>query len=309
MQKRTWFVASLVCLVGLRGAGCATQTAPSYDAAGSVTDGAFLTAPLWNDGQAEVAFYEVERTHRQEGQDVPQRFLAGTYLVKHAFDRAAMSKAGPDAPQSLSAFKYALFYEFESGSYQYKHNYVINAAQADLTPLKASFTSFDWCSNVYSELAFHARGTVDALMRSDDYGNRTGTFAYRPQAYPIHLLPLLVRSLDFSGTQDLTFFVVEDDGAYVRVQAHRDGLVSIELPFGGTKAERIVLTYDVPVRSLISRETDSVETYWRGTGPARQLLRIEGASGRYRMSLVEELRTAYWREDLWPRLARVSQRP
>ena len=63
------------------------------------------------------------------------------------------------------------------------------------------------------------------------------------------------------------------------------------------------------MRSLIGEETDASETYWRGTDPARLLLKIEGETGRYRMTLVEQLRTPYWRENLWPRLTQVTQRP
>ena len=59
--------------------GCAARTAPSYDAAEPITDTVFLTADLWNDGQAEVAFYQVERTRNQYGHDVAQRFLACPY--------------------------------------------------------------------------------------------------------------------------------------------------------------------------------------------------------------------------------------
>ena len=46
------------------------------------------------------------------------------------------------------------FYELQSGSYQYKRPWVTNARQRDLRPYKASFSSFDWCSNRYEELAF-----------------------------------------------------------------------------------------------------------------------------------------------------------
>src|SRR5690606_35275280 len=142
------------------------------------TDGAYLTSAFWNDGKAEVAFYQVERSRNQYGRPDHQRFVAGTYVVKHDFDRAAMTKAAEGAADAVSAFKYALFYEVESGSYQYKRHWVVNARQADLAPLKASFTSFDWCANRYDELAFDAGGTVHRLMRSDDYGNAEGSFAY-----------------------------------------------------------------------------------------------------------------------------------
>lgn len=305
MTKTTLPIASLALVAGLMLTGCAAQTAPSSDAAEPITDAAFLTSDLWNDGQAEVAFYQVERVRHDE----PQRFLAGTYLVKHDFDRAALSKATSEAAQAVSAFKYALFYEFESGSYQYKRNYVVNAAQADLTPLKASYTNFDWCSNVYRELAFHEDGAVATLLRSDDYGNDAGAFDYRPNAYPIHLLPLLVRALDFSETTEHAFSIVQADGAYVRARARLEGTDSVDLSSGVVEAERIVVRYDAPVPSLIGAEAGASETYWRGVDPARRLLKLEGEAGRYRMTLVEALRSPYWRENFWPRLTQVTQRP
>ena len=303
------FLLFVLLLTPLVLAGCDARSALPQEAIAPITDTAFLTGGVWNDGQAEVAFYKVERTQNQYGEEADQTFLVGTYLVKHDFDPAAMAKAQADAEETVAAFKYALFYEFESGSYQYKRNYVVNAAQADLTPLKASFTSFDWCSNRYRELAFQPNGTVDHLMRSDDYGNSAGSFDYQPHAYPVEAIPLLIRGLDFSGMGERTFSVVLPDGAYVQARARLDATDTVDLEAGPTEAERIVLTYDTTVPSLIGEETDNSETYWRGTGPLRLLLKVESATGRYRMTLVEELRTPYWSENLWPRLERVTMRP
>jgi hypothetical protein len=70
-----------------------------------------------------------------------------------------------------------------------------------------------------------------------------------------------------------------------------------------------VVTYEAPVPSLVGEETDQSETYWRGTDTARLLLKVESETGRYEMTLVEALRTAYWQENLWPRLDRVTDRP
>ena len=304
---KTTLFAALLLIAGIGMAGCAARTAP--EEARTITDPAYLTGDLWNDGQAEVAFYRVERTRNQYGQPEDQQFLTGTYLVKHTFDPQAMAKATDDAAQRVPSFKYALFYEFESGSYQYKRNYVVNAAQADLTPLKASFTSFDWCSNLYRELAFHPDGTVDMLMRSDDYGNDAGRFDYRPNAYPVHVLPLLVRGLDFADADEHAFSIVLRDGAPIDARARLDGTETLDGPAGSAEAERIVVTYDQPVPSPIGEESDTAETYWRGTGPDRLLLRLESDTGRYRMTLVEQLRTPYWNENLWPRLERVETRP
>lgn len=303
-QSPLGFLIILVVLLG-----CDAQSAPSVNEVEPITDEAYLTQALWNDGQAEVAFYQVERTRNQYGEDVPQQFLVGTYLVKHDFDQEAMSKAGTDATEAVSSFKYALFYEFESGSYQYKKNYVINAKQDDLTPLKASYTSFDWCSNVYSELAFSADGTVDVLMRSDDYGNQDDTVEYRRHAYPIHQIPLLIRGLDFSKKQEHAFLVMTARGAFIQAHAQLEGEETVALSSGTVPAERIVIRYEEPMRSVIDRETDLSETYWRGTGADRLLLKLESETGRYRMTLVEHLRSPYWQEDFWPRLKRVTQRP
>jgi hypothetical protein len=288
--------------------GCAASPEPPA-VAEPITDASYLTADLWNDGQAEVTFYEVERTRNQYGEDVPQSFLVGSYLVKHDFDPEAMAKAGRGAEVRVPAFKYALFYEFESRSYQFKRSYVTNAAQADLTPLKASFTSFDWCSNQYRELAFHPGGEVTMLMRSDDYGNREGRFRYRSNAYPVALVPMLVRALDFTAQPERAFTVALEDGRFVGVVARLGGVETLEMPGGPVEAERITLVYDESVPSPVGEETDREETYWRGVGPDRLLLRLEGASGRYRMTLLEHVRSPYWRENLYTRLSRVTTRP
>lgn len=277
--------------------------------AAAITDTAYLTGDTWNDGQAEVAFYEVERTRNQYGREVEQQFLVGTYLVKHLFDSALQSKVNERTPESTSAFKYAFFYEFESGAYQYKRSHVVNAAQRDLRPLKASLAMFDWCSNTYRELAFLPDGAVDRLTRTDDYGNDTGRFDYQSNAYPVALLPLLVRALDFSESESLPFSVVLQDGAYIPVVAERVGTETVETEAGVFDTERIELRYEAEAPSLIGEGADASEIYWRGTGPDRLLIRFEGASGRYRMVLKEHLRSAYWRENFYPSLARVAARP
>jgi hypothetical protein len=267
-------------------------------------DRAYLRGDVWNDGQAEVAFYRVTRSQDQYGQANPQSFLVGTYLVKHRFSPTRMTKVTDGS--GVSAFKYALFYELESGSYQYKRNWVVNARQDDLQPLKQSFTSFDWCSNQYEEMAFPPDAPMEVRERSDDYGNaRRQVDAH---GVPPAQIPLLVRALDLSdGPQ--TFQVVHLDGTTVSATAERAGLDTLETPAGARQTERIAVAYDAPVPSLIGEDSDTTETYWRGTGPERVLVQWAGASGRYTARLEEHLRTPYWRENLWTRLERVSERP
>ncbi|MEM1268929.1 MAG: hypothetical protein AAGI08_02670 [Bacteroidota bacterium] len=313
----TLFAAALIA------AGCQAPASESPDAAAdapvrtaaaveatpaeAITDRAYLTQPLWNDGQAEIAFYQVERTQNQYGRPAPQSFLAGTYVVKHRFDAETMSKTttGGGTP----AFKYSLFYEFESGSYEYKRAWVVNAAQADLAPIKASFTSFDWCSNLYREQAFQPDGSVASLMRSDDYGNTAATYDYAAGAHPIHTLPMLVRALDFSDGASKSFQVVTLDGTYVDVTAEMAGTETMQTDAGPMETEKITLRYAGEVRSLIGETADSVEHYYRGTDDARLLVGLVADSERYRMTLVEHIRSPYWSENLYPKLQRVDARP
>ena len=75
----------LTCLAAL------LACAPAH--ADGLVDTPWLTGTYWDDGQAEIAFYQVERTHNQYGQAKGQTFPVGTYLVKHDFDPEAEAKA------------------------------------------------------------------------------------------------------------------------------------------------------------------------------------------------------------------------
>jgi hypothetical protein len=288
--------------------GCGSPSANPSSEPAPITDASYLTADDWNDGKSEVAFYQVRRARDQYGRANEQQFVAGTYLVKHRFSPTEMTKKtdGTGTP----SFKYAFFYELESGSYQYKRNWVVNARQQDLHPFKQSFTSFDWCSNLYRELSFAPEGDIEYRMRSDDYGNERTSFDSQAQSYPPAQLPLLVRGLDFSNSDTLSFAVtLADSSAHIPATAVREGTDTVETEAGSFETERVTVTYDQPVPSMIGEESDQRETYWRSTGPYRLLVRMEAGSGRYQMALVEHLRTAYWKENLWPKLARVEQRP
>ena len=301
-------VRLVVCFLLLVLVAACSAPEESEEAFQALVDESYLTADLWNDGQAEVAFYRVERDFNQYGQPAEQAFVVGTYLVKHNFSVGQMTKA-TDRVAGEPAFKYALFYEFESGSYQYKRNYVTNARQQDLRPFKQSFTSFDWCSNVYEEFAFHMTGAIDYRKRSDDYGNEQARYVFQPRAFPAAQIPLLVRALDFSGQDAHTFTVLHPDGTFLPVTARFAGRDSVQLAMGILPAERVRLTYSQRTPSPIAERVDSTETYWRGTGAERRLLQMESGSGSYRMELVEHLRSPYWEENLWPRLERIEERP
>jgi hypothetical protein len=268
----------------------------------------FLTAPVWDDGAAEVAFYRVERTRTPYGEGEEQSFLVGTYVVKHEFSPERMSKANGSEPDAQPSFKLALFYQFASGGYEYKRAWVTNARQHDLRPYKASFTMFDWCANSYRELAIPEDGRGSFLYRSDDYGNASGDFDYRGGAYPPALIPMLVRAMDFSAGE-VAFDVLLDDGSTVAATARLAGLRSVRINDEEFEGEEVIVTYAAEVPSVIAERADSEERYVRAPAGERHLLEVAGASGAYRMTLVEAVRSAYWEEDVFDRLQVVGERP
>jgi len=304
----------------LAAASCSSPSDASAPGSGSasaeLTDQSYLTGDHWNDGQAEIAFYDVERTVDQAGQPSDQQFVMGTYLVKHDFDPQDMSKA-TDSDDGVPAFKYAQFFEFESGSYQYKRSHVTNARQRNLHPFKHALTSFDWCSNLYREQAFHPDGTVRWLKRSDDYGNGKKTYDYRAPAYPAAQVPLLARGLSFSEAQPTrSFSLLHSGGTYTDAEAELLGTEQVRTPAGTTRAEKIAVRYDEPVPTpLAGGPSDTLETYWRSTeSPYRPLLKVvagdpTAGDARYQMALIEKVRSPYWKKNVYDQLDRVETRP
>ena len=279
-----------------------TALAAWMPAAFAMTDG-WSQDGIWDDGQAEIAFYQLERQRDEYGRSRAQSILVGTYLVKHNFDAGAQTKSASGTP----AFKWSLFYEFESGAYQYKRAWVLNVAQDDLRPLKMSFTSFDWCSNRYEELAFLPNGRVESLARSDDYGNRETSFAVVQNAYPAAQVPVLVRGLDFSSQKEHRFQILLPDGKRVSARAEFAGREPVIAPAGSYDAEKITVRYDSSVPSILGESSDLVEHYWRATGPDRLLVRVEAPN--YQLELVEHLRSPYWSDNFYPRLKTIQERP
>ena len=270
----------------------------------------YLTSGRWDQGAAEFAFYEATRSHTPYDEADEHSFVVGSFTVKHNYDPDAQTKATGEA-DGVPAFKSALFYRFESGSYEYRRSYVSNVRQRDLHPFKQSFTSFDWCSNQYRELAVGSDDTVDYWMRSDDYGNDSGAFAYQMGGYTTAQMPLFIRSLDVQERTEHLFYRMTAGGDYVRGQAAFIRTDSVTVEAGTYPAERITVTYEDPVPSMIAERDVTHATYWRRANDDRTLLRIEERNDdkSYTMELVEHLWSAYWKENLWDEVERISERP
>ncbi len=292
-------IAGLLCAL-LFATGC-PQPTTSWPQGSSISDSAYLNQALFDDGKAEVSFYQA---YFKKGEQRVS-FDMGTYLIKHNFDPERQSKASSGG---VPSFKFAQFHEYVSGSEEFKYSYVVNAARADMRPMKASRNTFDWCSNQYRELAFTAQSKIQVLMRSDDYGNTRREASYREKTYPLAQLPLLIRALDFSKEQQADFSVLEMDGGIISAMAELKGKETIQIANQQVEAEKIRVFFAKSVGSLLTGAAEHNELiFWRGTDPARTLLKwqseVEGGE------LEETLRSAYWQEDVFSRLKKPRAHP
>jgi hypothetical protein len=288
----------LPCLLALSAVpvGCGNGSDSWQPASG--VDQEFLLHEQWNDGLAEVAIYQVERNRDQYDRDTLQSFKVGTYLVKHDFDVERQSKA---VESGTPSFKYSLFYSFESGGYDYRRHYVTNVAQESLRLLRSSFTSFDWCSNIYREAAVSVDGDVKAMRRTDDYGNDDWSYSLPDGVIPPEMVPVYIRSIDPQGSFPIRFSVIDLDGSTIGGTVFLASLTDDEIEY--------VVEYESPLPSPIGEQSDLAETYVLERSPYRPLRSITAGSERYRMELIEYVRSAYWEENVFDRLTEVSQRP
>jgi len=290
-----------------------------------ITDSDFLTQPLWNDGKAEIAFYKVEREFTTNGRTSKHEYWAATVLVKHDFNQRFMGKHELGEMNGLPTYDADKVSSFQWGFFDvnpdiFWHSgfvtFFIHAAQADLRPLLETQTQISLEGNHYFALRFTPDGTVRRVWTGDALTAPDTTFAYRSHAYPVPLIPLLVRALNFSKTKRHEFWVLYPlpKASYVRARAEMIGTDEVETPEGSITSEQIVVRYAERLYypNGILRHYALEETYWRSVELNRQILKLEtqeydvgGDTIKHRLVLMEQLRSQWWREDVKSRLKHV----
>jgi hypothetical protein len=255
----------------------------------------FLTASLWNDGKAEIAFYDVEIHWRAGAEPFTQKFEAVAILVKQSFDPRKLTKVPANDPAKEESFQWSFIYDLGAN----KRSAAVIALQVDLKPLKQTYTEISWEGSCYRELALPLGGKATRLFHCQTQSEPDLPISFPPKTFTPVELPLLVRSLDFSTKKRQQFRITSFDGSSTLATADLVGTETVQIHGAALPAEKIKLQlsgavpYPGGMLSLIASE----ETYWRSTGPNRQILRI--ASRRedqfdYQVRLIEEIRADYW---------------
>lgn len=120
--------------------------------AGPVTDVPGFDA-RWHDGRAELNGYRltVERYGR------PRAGHAVLIYVTEPFSRSKHVKVDDPSKDSADAFdalKLTFIRRFQTGIYDYSTMVSLFTRSSDFAPVKVSFTSAEWCGQVYEELNF-----------------------------------------------------------------------------------------------------------------------------------------------------------
>ena len=156
--------------VALLAAGCgatpATQTPdPRFDA-------------LWHDGKAELDGYRYSVT--RYGQ--VRRGRCAAIYVTEPFSRSKRVKVDDPSRNPADTFdvlKLNLVRDFQTGIYDYNTMTSLFVGSEDLDPVKVSFSSTEWCGNVYEELRLDP-GLVSQKLSSYFEGESTAREAPRP---------------------------------------------------------------------------------------------------------------------------------
>jgi hypothetical protein len=128
----------------------------------------------WHDGKAEIDGYRYTLT--RYGQ--PRRGQCVAVYVTEPFSRSKNVKVDDPARNPADTFdvlKLNLVRDFQTGIYDYNTMTSLFVRSADFDPVKVSFTSTEWCGNVYEELRVKP-GLVSQRLSSyfeDESGVRT----------------------------------------------------------------------------------------------------------------------------------------
>lgn len=114
---------------------------------------------LWGDGQAEIASYDLTEPHYGK----PRQGVAVAIWVSETFSNSARVKADPGKhPKSdeFGVMKLNLVKDFQTGIYDYNDMTSVFVATQAVNgrdpgyPSKISFSSQEWCGNVYHQVLF-----------------------------------------------------------------------------------------------------------------------------------------------------------
>jgi hypothetical protein len=284
-----WNLGALVVGLVALGAGLALargELAPATPSPEAHDPLGVLSAPDWDDGQAEVARYTAERV--LYGQ--PQAYELVRIAVKERHDPATRTKPTRPTSSSLEAIKTVASHDVPTPRvYDYHQQVICRLAKADARRLlDATLVSAEWCGSTFALLQPQP-GDLRREVHSywDGEGDRIDAVSGDP--WLEDQLPFLLRTLDLSAPQQIQLLptllsnrasATQPAAATVRLEAAG---VSVTVPAGTYACDHVVV-----------EDAALVRHYWIGRDALRPLVKFEDATGKGELASLE--RVAYWKD-------------
>jgi len=108
----------------------------------------------WHDGRAEIDGYRltVERYGEKRAGQAVMIYVTEPFRIS---TRVKADDPSQDPGDVTEVLKLNLVRDFQTGIYDYNTMASIFCRTSDFSPLKISFTSAEWCGQIYSESIFH----------------------------------------------------------------------------------------------------------------------------------------------------------
>lgn len=294
MIPRTWLViATFLIVMGLIGGGGGSRLDPLHATASTTTESNGSSDwgldPVWDDGQAEVATYDAERTvYRQT-----RRFETVLITVKEDFTKALYVKADwpYEGKDLLTVLKLNIVSEIQTENYPYRYmTSVFIDRERPMRAVKMTMSSQEWCGNTFKEF-IGWDGTPRLVFHS--YFDTQGDGAYPLDLKPGDLLedqlPVSLRSLPFKPGLTFTTRLIESQ---ITNRASVPKLLDATVTVIGQEAVETrmgtITSWNVEVKA-----GSLVQHYWFEQAYPNILTRFTASDGR-QLVLKDRTRRKYW---------------
>jgi hypothetical protein len=250
---------------------------------------------LWDDGRAEVAFYDARRPVYDRPTDYPATLI----VVKEDLDARTLVKADPpyEGRTLLPVMKLGADHRFDAPTMPYRFTlsaFVRRDAPARL--VKLVFGAQEWCGVTYKRLdASGAAARLDFHSYFDGEASGSHPVALAAADLAEDQLPLTLRGLEFA------------EGLEVRTRI-LPTLASIRVPGPPALDDATIRVAGVEtVATGRGREEAWIvrvafgevrQTWWLARERPHIVLAMESSDGRG-LRLARVTRAAYWEEPLW----------
>jgi hypothetical protein len=281
---------------GVLGAVCLGSVLSAHSTGGAAPETTWRSDPVWNDGKAEWALYDAQRTIYGK----PRAYQASIFTNKQIMDpRTTTKAAAADLPDGVEVFKHNVSEMIETDNYVYRFLTTCFVRVEDLRPFKIVCSSQEDCGSTYRQFtADDGRITARQFGYFPGEGSAMASFAVTDNLMFHDALTLTLRDYPFAQAapgdrQELALVQDLTDNRWVRLTPASALLefvdtVLITVPFGEVE------TYHVRVLHKPVQGT-SESHYYFATDPQlrRVLVQYIGPFGvTYKLRRLE--RWAYW---------------